>query len=75
MSRAAHAFHKPYPGSSADVLRIEVAPEQGMHMETLAIYFPVVLRDEAVMRVHWGQTMMPLRIKAPYRPGTSPDTR
>lgn len=75
VSRAAHVFHKPYPGSSADVLRIEVAPEQGMHMETLAIYFPVVLRDEAVMRVHWGQTMVPLRIKAPYRPGTSPDAR
>ena len=69
VSRAAHAFHKPYPGASADKLRLDVAPEQGMHMETLAIYFPVVLRDEAVMRVHWGQTMLPIRIKAPYRPG------
>ena len=75
VSSAAHTFHKPYPGSGADVLRIDVAPELGMHMETLAIYFPVVLRDEAVMRVHWGQTMLPLRIKAPYRPGVSPDTR
>jgi hypothetical protein len=37
-------------------------------METLAIYFPVVQRDEAVMRIHWGETIIPVRIKAPYRP-------
>jgi hypothetical protein len=28
----------------------------------------VVLRDEAVMRIHWGETAVPLSIKAPYRP-------
>jgi len=27
-----------------------------------------VLRDEAVMRIHWGETIVPIRIKAPYRP-------
>jgi hypothetical protein len=25
-----------------------------------------VLRDEAVMRLHWGTTAVPIRIKAPY---------
>jgi DUF2911 family protein len=67
-SRAAHVFHKPYPGPSADVLRVEVSPESASHMETLAIEFPVVLRDQAVMRVHWGTTAVPIRISAPYRP-------
>jgi DUF2911 family protein len=68
LSRAAHVFHIPYPGEGSDALRVEVLPERGSHMETLAFYFPVVLRDEAVMRIHWGETIVPVRIKAPYRP-------
>jgi hypothetical protein len=68
LSRAAHTFHTPYPGAQLDALRFDVMPEQGAHMETLAIYFPVVLRDQAVMRVHWGETIVPIRITAPYRP-------
>ena len=68
LSRKAHVFHRPYPGTDFDALRVEVQPQSGMHMETLAIYFPVVLRDTTVLRVHWGTTMIPIRIKAPYRP-------
>jgi hypothetical protein len=68
LSRAAHVFHKPYPGEAFDAYRFDVTPERGAHMETLAIYFPVVLRDDAVMRVHWGEMVVPVRIKAPYRP-------
>ena len=68
LNRKAHVFHRPYPGSDFDALRLEIQPESGMHMESLAIYFPVVLRDTAVLRVHWGTTMVPIRIKAPYRP-------
>lgn len=68
LNRAAHTFHKPYPGAAQDFLRVEVAPESLSHMETLAIYFPVVLRDSAVMRIHWGETGVPIRITAPYRP-------
>ena len=67
-SRAAHVFHKPYPGTRLDVLRVEVAPEQASQMESFAIYFPMVLRDEAIMRLHWGTTAVPLRIKAPFVP-------
>jgi hypothetical protein len=37
-------------------------------MESLAIYFPMVLRDDAVMRIHWGTTAVPIKIKAPFRP-------
>jgi hypothetical protein len=68
LSRAAHVFHQPYPGENADALRLDITPERGAHMETLAFYFPVVLRDEAVLRVHWGEMILPIRIKAPYRP-------
>jgi hypothetical protein len=68
LSRAAHTFHKPYPGPAQDALRVDVTPGSVSHVETLAIYFPLVLRDEAVLRVHWGETAVDLRIKAPYRP-------
>lgn len=51
-----------------DSLRLEVPPESGMPMESLAIYFPVVLRDTTVLHIHWGTTILPVRIKAPYRP-------
>ena len=68
LSHAARAFHKPYPGVAREALRLDVTPESLSHMESLAIYFPVVLRDEAVLRIHWGSTGVPVRIKAPYRP-------
>jgi len=68
LSRAAHTFHIPYPGSDKDALRVDVKPETVSHMETLAIYFPSVIRDEAIMRLHWGETSLPIRIKAPYKP-------
>jgi len=68
VSRAGHTFHKPYPGQEQDAFRVDIAPERVSHMETLAIYFPVVLRDSAVMRIHWGETSIPIRIKAAYKP-------
>lgn len=69
LSRSAHIMHTPYPGADSDALRVDVMPEQGAHMETLAYYFPVVLRDEAVLRLHWGTTVIPIRIRAPFTPG------
>lgn len=68
VSRAAHVFHTPYPGEASDVMRFEVDAVQGAHMESLAYYFPAVLRDEATLRLHWGEVMVPLRLRAPYRP-------
>ena len=68
LSRAARVFHKPYPGSARDALRVLVSPERLSHMETLAIYFPLVLRDKATMRIHWGETGVSVHIEAPYRP-------
>jgi DUF2911 family protein len=68
LSRAAHAFHKPYPGAAQDAYRFDVTPERGAHMESLAYYFPSVVRDQAVLRIHWGETIVPIRISAPFQP-------
>ena len=67
-NRAAHVFHKPYPGPATDVLRVDLPPETVSHVETLTIDFPLVLRDSAQLRVHWGETAISASIKAPYRP-------
>ena len=69
LSRDAHVFHTRYPGEARDALRIDITPEKGAHMESLAFYFPSVVRDEAVLRLHWGETIIPVRLKAPYTPG------
>jgi hypothetical protein len=68
LSRAAHTFHKPYPGPARDAYRFDVTPEQGAHMESLAIYFPSVVRANAVLRIHWGETIVPIRLQAPWSP-------
>ena len=62
-SRAVGVFHTPYPGEERDALRVTAAPEQGSHMEVLAFYFPVVARDSAVLRLHWGETILPMVIE------------
>ncbi len=68
LSRAAHVFHKPYPGAAQDVLRADVVPDSLSYMDTMGIYFPTVFRDSAIMRIHWGTTGISVRLKAPYRP-------
>ncbi len=65
LSRAARVFHEPYPGTTEDFARVEITPEAGAHMETMAYYFPVVARDSTVLRLHWGSTVVPIRIRTP----------
>lgn len=67
-SRAAHVFHRPYPGEQYEVLRVDLPAEQVSHVESLTIYFPTVLRDDALLRIHWGTTAVSAHIKAPYSP-------
>ncbi|GBD32164.1 hypothetical protein HRbin33_01128 [bacterium HR33] len=62
-SRATNIFHTPYPGEEHDALRLKITPEEGAHMEVLAFYFPLVWPDSAVLRMHWGTTVVPLRIR------------
>ncbi len=65
LSRAARVFHQPYPGEASDCVRVLITPQSGEHMETLAYYFPVVGRDSTVMRLHWGTTVLPVRLRTP----------
>lgn len=67
-SRATRVNHTPYPGPSHDALRVDVTPEAASHVETMTIDFPLVLRENAVMRIHWGLVAVPIALKAPYRP-------
>ncbi|MFQ5679069.1 MAG: DUF2911 domain-containing protein [Gemmatimonadota bacterium] len=63
-SRAWDVYHVPYPEGD-DALRLTLLPEPGPHMETLAFYFPLVDRRRAVLRFHWGETMLNLPVEAP----------
>ena len=44
------------------------SPQSASMLESLTIYFPMVFRDEAELRLHWGTTFVAVRIKAPHRP-------
>jgi len=56
-------FHLRYRDDK-DVLRVRVAPTAGEHMETLGFYFPMVDGDSAVLDLHWGKTVVPMKIKS-----------
>lgn len=69
LNRDARRFHTQPPASSDEEMRLTVKPATGEHMETLAFYFPVVTRDGATLDLHWGTTVIPLRITvSPSRP-------
>ncbi len=68
LSRNAYVDHKSYPGPARDALRFDVRPDSLSHMESMGIYFPMVLRDEATLRIQWGFYGIAIPVKAPYRP-------
>lgn len=61
-------FHTPYPGEEHDALRFEMTPTTGSHMEALAFYFPITEKNQAVLRFHWGETVIPFAIEAKLEP-------
>lgn len=64
-SREADVYHTPYPGEEHDALRFMVSPRLGEHMETLAFYFAEVEKKDAELRLHWGDTYIPMSITVP----------
>ncbi|MEO8089922.1 MAG: DUF2911 domain-containing protein [Gemmatimonadales bacterium] len=62
LSRAAKVFHEPYPVGK-DALRLSLRPETEPHMETLGFYFPMVDADSALLYLHWGETVVPIRMR------------
>jgi hypothetical protein len=65
LSSAADVYHTPYPGEAHDALRLDVEPESGPHMEAVMFYFPLVEGKDAILRLHWGETVVPLAIRVP----------
>ena len=63
-NRGVGGWHTNYPGEAQDALRLTVTAETGPHIETLTYYFPLVDADSAVLRLQWGTTIVPLKIKA-----------
>jgi len=63
-NRGVGGWHTNYPGESQDALRLTVRPDSGSYLETLTYYFPLVDADSAVLRLQWGTTIVPLKIKA-----------
>jgi len=61
-SEAHDVFHIPYP-EGRDALRLQVEPGSGPHMESMSFDFPMADRDSADLRFHWGELMIPLRIR------------
>lgn len=55
-------FHTQRPVPEDGVVRVAVEPRRGPYMETLSWYFPVVAPDGALLRMHWGETFVPLRV-------------
>ena len=63
LHRSARRYHTQRPNEADEQLRFTVPPEEGAHMETLAWYFPEVRRDGATLRMHWGSTIVPIRVQ------------
>lgn len=63
-NRQAATWHTKYP-EGQDALRLEVTPRAGAHMETMAFYFPMVEGKTAELVLHWGTTVVPVRIEVP----------
>src|SRR2546423_545426 len=62
-NRGVGGWHTQYPGESQDALRLTITPETGAYMETLAYYFPMVDADSALLRLHWGTVVVPMKIR------------
>lgn len=59
-----HPVHHMFYPEGKDALRVKSIPRAGDFLETLGIYFPMVDADSAEMVIHWGKTVVPLRIKS-----------
>jgi hypothetical protein len=69
LNRDAKRFHTQPPSSSDEETRFTVKPSTGAPMEALTFYFPVVTRDGATLALHWGTTVVRLRVTVdPSRP-------
>jgi hypothetical protein len=59
-----HPVHHMFYPEGKDALRVKVPTRQGDYVETLAISFPMVDADSAEMTIHWGRTIVPMKIRS-----------
>jgi hypothetical protein len=59
-----HPVHHMFYPEGKDALRVKSVPRAGDFLETLAIYFPMVDADSAEMVIHWGKTLVPVKIRS-----------
>ncbi len=65
LSTEGEVYHTPYPGESADALRLQVPTERVEATEVLTFDFPHVEGKQAVLRLRWATTAVSLRIDVP----------
>jgi hypothetical protein len=58
-----HPVHHMFYPEGKDALRVKAVPRAGDHLETLGISFPMVDADSAEMVIHWGETVVPLKVR------------
>jgi hypothetical protein len=78
LSKNARLFHTRRPrNTNDDLVRFRVTPGSAPHMEALMWYFPTIQRDSALLRMHWGTTVVDLRVhtQATERPVLSGEER
>ncbi len=71
LNRATNISHTPYPGVDKDVMRLDITPDSSAYLEAVSYSFPIIQRDEVVLRLQWGSIGIATRIKAPYRPAAA----
>ena len=59
-----HPVHHMFYPQGKDALRVKATSRSGDQLETLGIYFPMVDADSAEMVIHWGKTVVPLKIRS-----------
>jgi hypothetical protein len=62
-SRAANAYHLPYPGARHDALRVRIVPRPAPYVESLEYALPVATPDSAVLEMRWGGVAIPIPLR------------
>jgi hypothetical protein len=64
MFSSVHPVHHMFYPEGKDVLRVRAVPRSGDYLESLTFDFPIVDADSAEMVLHWGRTVVPLKIRS-----------
>ncbi len=63
LNRTWRIYHDAPVPLDRELLAFDVTPSPGAHMESLAWYFSAVDAGAGELRMHWGETVVPLRVE------------